>query len=83
MYCFRSAASHSSKFTWLLEDNLKHSLVHFHVKSGSIIVMWHVPKRLSDTLEQLIYKKAAMLREKGVEEVTIGGKIVYHSTEKV
>ena len=62
---------------------IKHRLVHFHVKSGSIIVMWHVPKRLSDTLEQLIYKKAAMLREKGVEEVTIGGKIVYHSTEKV
>ena len=64
------------------EDNQKW-FVRCHALSGSIIVTWHVPKTLQDILEQLVYEKAAMLREEGVEEVTIGGKIVFHLTELI
>ena len=50
--------------------------VSFHAIPGSVIVLWHVPESLSDTLEQLALSKAAMLREEGVKKVTIGGKCV-------
>ena len=63
------------------DDNQKR-FVHFHAIPGSVIVMWHVPESLSDTLEQLVHSKVAMLREEGVEEVTIGGKTVFLSTQE-
>ena len=63
------------------DDNQKW-FVHFHAIPGSVIVLWHVPESLSDTLEQLVHSKVAMLREEGVEEVTIGGKTVFLSTQE-
>ena len=63
------------------DDNQKW-FVHFHAIPGSVIILWHVPESLSDTLEQLIRSKATMLREEGVEEVTIGGKTVFLSTQE-
>ena len=55
--------------------------VSFHAIQGSIILLWHVPESLSDTLEQLVHKNAAILRENGVEELTLGGECVF--TQKV
>ena len=63
------------------DDNQKW-FVRFHAIPGSVIVLWHVPESLSDTLEQLVHSKVAMLREEGVEEVTIGGKTVFLSTQE-
>ena len=62
------------------DDNQKW-FVRFHAIPGSVIVLWHVPESLSDTLEQLVHSKVAMLREEGVEEVTIGGKTVFLLTQ--
>ena len=64
------------------DDNQKW-FVRFHAIPGSIIILWHVPESLCDTLEQLARSKTAMLREEGVEEVTIGGKTVFTTQEKV
>ena len=55
----------------------------FHAIPGSVIILWHVPESLCDTLEQLVHSKTAMLRKEGVEEVTIGGKTVFTTQEKV
>ena len=63
------------------DDNQKW-FVRFHVMTGSVIIMWHVPESLSDTLEQLVHSKVAMLRDEGVEEVTIRGKTVFLSTQE-
>ena len=63
------------------EDNQKW-FVRFHAIPGSVIILWHVPESLCDTLKQLALSKAALLREKGVEEVTIGGKTVILSTQE-
>ena len=64
------------------DDNQKW-FVRFHAIPGSVIVLWHVPESLCDTLEQLAHSRAAMLKEEGVEEVTIGGKIVFLSTQEM
>ena len=58
------------------EDN-QMWFVHFHAITGSIIILWHVPEKLCDTLEQLVHRKTTVLKEKGVEEVAIGGKTVF------
>ena len=63
------------------EDNQKW-LVHFHAMPGSVIILWHVPESLCDRLKQLALSTAALLREEGVEEVTIGGKTVILSTQE-
>ena len=63
------------------DDNQKW-FVHFHAIPGSVIILWHVPESLCDTLEQLVCSKTAMLRKEGVEEVTIGGKTVFSSTQE-
>ena len=63
-------------------DDNQRRFVRFHAIPGSVIVLWHVPESLSDTLEQLVHSKVAMLREEGVEEVTIGGKTVFISTQE-
>ena len=63
------------------DDNQKW-FVRFHAIPGSVIVLWHVLESLSDTLELLVRSKVAMLREEGVEEVTIGGKTVFLSTQE-
>ena len=58
------------------------SLIHLHVKAGCIIVSWVFPKALSDKLAQETRKNAAIFKDAGVEEVTIGGKRVYSATQK-
>ena len=55
--------------------------VSFHAIQGSIILLWYVPESLSDTLEQLVHQKVDILRENGVEELTLGEDTVF--TEKV
>ena len=56
--------------------------VKIHVKPGSIIITWYVPKALYGEIVQLARENAAVLREEGVEEVSIvGEKSVTLSTE--
>ena len=50
--------------------------VSFHAIQGSII-LWHVPESLCDTLEQLVHQKVDILRENGVEELTLGEDTVF------
>ena len=51
--------------------------VSFHAIQGSIILLWHVPESLSDILEQLVHQKVDILRENGVEELTLGEDTVF------
>ena len=57
------------------------SFVNLKVKPGSIIVMWYFPKALSTKLEQLARENAAFFTQEGVEEVTIGGTMVFPWTQ--
>ena len=53
------------------------------VKPGSILITWYVPESLSEKVEQLARKNAAVLREEGVEEVSIvGERRVFLSTQE-
>ena len=56
--------------------------VRIHMKLGSVIISWFFPEALSDKLEYLAHKNAAIFKEAGVEKVTIGGKTVFPSTLK-
>lgn len=58
------------------EDN-QMWFVHFHAIAGSIVLLWHAPEKLCGILTELASCKAALLKENGVEEVTIGGKTVF------
>ena len=48
--------------------------VKIHVKPGSILITWYVPEVFFGELVQLARENAALLREEGVEEVSIVGK---------
>ena len=48
--------------------------VKIHVKPGSILITWYVPEIFFGELVQLARENAALLREEGVEEVSIVGK---------
>ena len=52
----------------------KKDLVKIEVKPGSIIITWLVPEALYGELVRLARENIAVLREKGVEEVSIVGK---------
>ena len=54
--------------------------VNINVESGSVLILWFFPEALSDKLEYLAHKNAAIFKEAGVEKVTIGGKTVFPST---
>ena len=60
------------------------SFISIKVKPGSIIITWYVPESLFEELERLARENAAVLREEGVEEVTIEGreKRVFLSTNE-
>ena len=62
----------------------ENSFISIKVKPGSIIITWYVPESLREKLEQLACENAAVLREEGVEEVTIEGwdKRVFLSTQE-
>ena len=50
------------------------NLVRINVTPGSIIITWYVPEGLCEELVQLAKGNIAVLREEGVEEVSIVGK---------
>ena len=58
------------------EDSQQY-LVRMHAKSGSVIISWVLPEDHSCELEKSVRKNAAVFKKRGVEEVTIGGKIVF------
>ena len=61
----------------------ENSFISINAKSGSIIITWYVPESLCEELERLACENAAVLREEGVEEVTIvGEKRVFLSTDE-
>ena len=62
----------------------ENSFISIKVKPGSIIITWYVPESLCEELERLARENAAVLREVGVEEVTIEGrdKRVFLSTQE-
>ena len=58
-------------------------LVRLHAEAGSIIISWVFPEALiSDKLEQLTHKNAAIFKNAGVEEVTVGGRRVFPVTQQ-
>ena len=61
----------------------ENSFISIKVKPGSIIITWYVPESLCEELARLARENAAVLREEGVEEVTIvGEKRVFLSTQE-
>ena len=62
----------------------ENSFISIKVKPGSIIITWYVPESLCEELARLACENAAVLREEGVEEVTIEGreKRVFLSTQE-
>ena len=58
------------------------SLIHLHIKAGSIIISWVFPEALSVKLALETHKNAAIFKDAGVVEVTIGGMRVYSATQK-
>ena len=52
-------------------------LVRMHATSGSVIISWVLPEDRSCELEESVRKNAGVFKKSGVEEVTIGGKIVF------
>ena len=61
------------------EDNQKF-LVRMHAKPGSIIIMWVFPEAHSCELEESVKQNAAVFKDAGVEEVTVGGRVVFPSS---
>ena len=62
-------------------DHHKH-FVNIHVKPGCIKITWYVPEALYGEIVQLARENATVLREEGVEEVSIvGEKSVTLSTQ--
>ena len=53
------------------------SLVRLHAMPGSVVIMWFIPMDLITKLEQLVHKNVAIFSARGVEEVTVNGKIVF------
>ena len=59
-------------------------LVRIHVTPGSVIITWYVTENLCEKLVRLARENIAVLREEGVEEVSIvGEKSVTLSTQDV
>ena len=59
-------------------------LVHMHAEPGSVIISWVFPESRLCKLKELVRKNAPVFKDAGVEEVTIGGRVVFPSTlEKV
>ena len=54
--------------------------VRIHAESGSVIISWFFPEALSGKLEHLARENAAVFKDAGVEEVTVGGRVVFTCT---
>ena len=55
-------------------------LVRMHAEPGSVIISWVFPEAHSSELEKLIQQNAAVFKNAGVEEVTVGGRVIFPST---
>ena len=51
--------------------------VRIHVKLGSVIILVFFPETLTGKLEHLAHKNAAVFEDAGVEEVSVGGRVVF------
>ena len=58
------------------EDSQKY-LVRMHATSGSVIISWVLSEDQSSELEESVTKNTVVFKNAGVEEVTVGGKIVF------
>ena len=56
--------------------------IRLHAELGSIIISWVFPKGLSGRLEQLARDNAAVFKDNGVVEVTVGGRRVFPCTQQ-
>ena len=56
--------------------------IRLKAKLGSIIISWVFPKELTGMLKQLACDNAAVFKDSGVVEVTVGGKIVFPCTQQ-
>ena len=56
------------------------AFIRIHAKSGSVIISWFFPEALSGKLEYLAHENAAVFKDAGVEEVTVGGRVVFPCT---
>ena len=50
------------------------------MKLGSVIILVFFPETLTGKLEYLAHKNAAVFKDAGVEEVSVGGRVVFPST---
>ena len=57
--------------------------IRLHAEPGSIIISWAFPKELSGKLEQLACDNAAVFKDNGVVEVTVGERRVFSCTQQV
>ena len=57
-----------------------HEFISIHAEPGSVIISWFFPEALSGKLEHLAHENAAVFKDAGVEEVTVGGRVVFPST---
>ena len=56
------------------------SLMCMHATVGSMVISWFIPEGQSDKFEALAKKNIVVFKDAGVEEVTVGGRVVFSST---
>ena len=61
------------------EDSQK-LLVHMHADPGSVIISWVFPEAFSAELEKVAKKNKDVFKDARVEEVTVGGRVVFPCT---
>ena len=59
------------------------SLIRLHAVAGSVIISWIFPEALIGKLVQLAHGNAAVFKNAGVEDVTVGGRRVYPVSQEV
>ena len=62
------------------DDEYDRSLVRMHAEVGSVIISWFFPEDQYAKFMTLAVENAIIFRDAGVEEVTVGGKVVFSST---
>ena len=63
-------------------EECQKKFIRLHAEPGSIIISWVFPKGLSGRLEQLACDNAAVFKDNGVVEVTVGGRRVFPCTQQ-
>ena len=61
-------------------DEHHRSLVRMYAEVGSVIISWLFPEDQSDEFEALVKKNTAVFKDAGVQEVTVGGRVVFPCT---